>query len=564
MAGSQEEEDMFSGLTALEGADLRRLDSFLRKTDADKILGNLYRITLETGHVKWVCLYHYRQVYSETAMASFLQCVETNGGTYYPQFGKVTITLKSSIVTKDFFSRLSTQAPAVTGLRVALDWSFGSVDLGILVDKIAQSNIQELELDLMDLDDPSLLGSLMRPGKGRYHSLLGLSSNDRIRRLAFIGVDLMGPRTSSLPKTHRPTLLQSFHYSGWINALDDSRLAEIVSLCPGLVDVRLGRATAPSHDILKVDRALGSLSKLKMPYRYYLYAYSNVEITNTTAPYGTVALRELMEIGMPYPTGPAGLLEAAIQRSAATLEGLILFFKRSNRIMDLAQICDISSSTMHVSGLPFVRLTHLELIAPMTDDSLDLMAHLLPSLSLVHFGVGRFTYSLLSEVSLVSLWSLRVQHTEDSFLDPFYHRVLSSSMPCQIQNLWFYEIATSQELANILADLPLRRLHLVNSKDDNTLGMVLPRLNLSQLQVLITDYHKFGPELEAVLAARSTEFTDEFVLYLKHKEELKADEAQVLNSRDVQGSSMKLARPRLRAVDYLTTEPEYYRSITSS
>ncbi|KAG0277759.1 hypothetical protein BGZ96_002724, partial [Linnemannia gamsii] len=50
---AQAEEDMFSGLAALEGADLRRLDSFLRKKDADKILGNLYRITTEKGHVKW-------------------------------------------------------------------------------------------------------------------------------------------------------------------------------------------------------------------------------------------------------------------------------------------------------------------------------------------------------------------------------------------------------------------------------------------------------------------------------------------------------------------------------
>ncbi|KAF9545709.1 hypothetical protein EC957_010572 [Mortierella hygrophila] len=529
MALSQEEEDMFSGLTALEGADLRRLDSFMKKKDADKILGNLCRITLETGHVKWVCLHHYRQVYREAAMASFLQCVETNGGTYDPQFGEVTITLKSSIATKDFFSRLSTQAPAVTGLRVTLNWSFGSVDLGMLVDMIAQSNIQELELDLMDFDYLSLLGSFFRPGKGRYHSLLRLLSNDRIKRLAFIEVLFIGPRTSSLPKTHSPTLLQSFRHSGWINALDDSRLAEIISLSPGLVDVRLGRVTVVSDNIPKIDQALESLSKLKVLHRYSLCNDRNVEITNTAAPYGTVALRELTDVGMPYSTGPAGLLEAAIQRSAATLEALILVSNTNDRI-DLAQICDISSPTTHVSGLPFVRLMHLELLVDMTDDSLDLMAHLLPSLSLVHLGVGRFTCSLLS----------------------------------QIQQLRLHGIAASQELANILADLPLRRLHLDDPKDDNVLEMVLPLLNLSQLQVLIIDCHKFSPEMEAVLAARSTEFTDEFVLYLNHGEEPKAHKAQVLDSREVQGSPMKLARRRVCLVDYLTTDQEYYRYITSS
>lgn len=47
---STQEEDMLGGLAALEGADLRRLDPYLRKKDEDKILGNLYRITTETGH----------------------------------------------------------------------------------------------------------------------------------------------------------------------------------------------------------------------------------------------------------------------------------------------------------------------------------------------------------------------------------------------------------------------------------------------------------------------------------------------------------------------------------
>ncbi|KAF8940679.1 hypothetical protein BGZ47_007665, partial [Haplosporangium gracile] len=318
-ATAAQEENMFSGLAALEGADLRRLDSYLRKKDADKVLGNLYRMTLETGHVKWVCLDHYRQVYRERAMASFLQCVEANGGIYDPQLGKITVALKSSTAAKDFFSRLSTQAPAVTGLEVTLDWSFGSADLAMLVDKISQSNISSLELDLQDTTGRPVT-SWMRPGKGRYHSLLSLLSNTRIKHLAFIDVGLIGPRTSSLPTNHSPTTLQSLHYSGGITSLDDSRLAEIITLCPGLVDVRLGRITGASRNISKVDRALGSLSRLEILHRYRLYHGFDVEIKDTTAPYGAVALRELIDFGMPYPAGPTGLLEAAIRRSAATLE----------------------------------------------------------------------------------------------------------------------------------------------------------------------------------------------------------------------------------------------------
>lgn len=559
-----QEEDMFSGLAALEGADLRRLDSFLRKKDADKILGNLYRITLETGHVKWVCLYHYRQVYRETAMASFLQCVETNGGSYDPQFGKVTITLKSSTAAKDFFSRLSTQASAVIGLRVTLDWSFGSADLAMLVDKLAQSNIYDFELDLQETPNQTPITSLMRPGKGRYHSLLGLLSNTKIKHLVFVGVCFIGSRTSSLPKNYRPSLLQSFHYIGMVNGFDDTRLAEIISLCPGLVDVRLGATPYGSHGIPKVDQALASLSKLKILHRCYLYDDRDVKIKDTTAPYGTVALRELMDLGMPYPTGPDGLLEAAIQRSVLTLEVLVLLSDTYERFLNLAEICHMPLTTTNASHLPFARLTHLDLFVDMTADSLDFMALLLPRLSLVHLGVDSDTCSLLSEVNLVSLRSLCMSNVENHVLDPFYNRVLSSSTPCQIHKLRLHKTAISQGLVKILADLPLERLHISEPKDDNMLESVLRRLNLSQLQVLIINYHMFSPKMEAVLAARGSEFTDELVLYLEHKVELKTGEAMTLNLRETQGSPIKLARGRVRVSDFKTRIPEYYASILPS
>lgn len=37
---------------SLEGADLRKLERFLKKKDGSKVLGNLYRITTSEGYVK--------------------------------------------------------------------------------------------------------------------------------------------------------------------------------------------------------------------------------------------------------------------------------------------------------------------------------------------------------------------------------------------------------------------------------------------------------------------------------------------------------------------------------
>ncbi|KAF9203882.1 hypothetical protein BGZ49_005920, partial [Haplosporangium sp. Z 27] len=91
----------------LEGADLRQLDTFLRITDQDRKLGNLYRTTTETGHVKWVCIGHYRSTYREKEQMAFAETVAVNGGRYDWELGKVSIVLGSRIRAQEFFDALA-------------------------------------------------------------------------------------------------------------------------------------------------------------------------------------------------------------------------------------------------------------------------------------------------------------------------------------------------------------------------------------------------------------------------------------------------------------------------
>ncbi|KAK3845765.1 MAG: hypothetical protein J3R72DRAFT_21440 [Linnemannia gamsii] len=107
---------MFDSLKALEGADLRRLETFFRKKDADKVFGNLYRITTETGHVKWVCLNHYRQGYRDTR-PSPLRSAETNGASYDPLIDDVTVELKLRTAPRDILSRVSSRASTFMSRR---------------------------------------------------------------------------------------------------------------------------------------------------------------------------------------------------------------------------------------------------------------------------------------------------------------------------------------------------------------------------------------------------------------------------------------------------------------
>ncbi|KAF9897093.1 hypothetical protein BX616_006193, partial [Lobosporangium transversale] len=71
----------------LEGADLRRLQSFLLAHNQSRTLGNLYRIVTLEGHVKW----------------RFKEIVAANGGEYDEQHGSIDTSLRSSVQAKEFY-----------------------------------------------------------------------------------------------------------------------------------------------------------------------------------------------------------------------------------------------------------------------------------------------------------------------------------------------------------------------------------------------------------------------------------------------------------------------------
>ncbi|KAF9079529.1 hypothetical protein BGX23_003817, partial [Mortierella sp. AD031] len=241
--------DEISDLKALEGADLRRLDSFLRNKDEDKILGNLYRITTYQGHVKWVCLDHYQDSYRMFVMKTFIHTVEKNGGHFYPQLGRAVITLKSNMVAKEFFQCLADQGTAVEELDVTLDWLFDASELLFIVEMIARSNVAILKLGLMDLAASSFVLKELDPTRivplidffKKYQHLPKLLSNKKLQGLHLTGAAGFGDFSFSLPKgLEYQSFLRTFRYASPIRKTDWIRLVEIMSSSPGLLDLRLG------------------------------------------------------------------------------------------------------------------------------------------------------------------------------------------------------------------------------------------------------------------------------------------------------------------------------------
>ncbi|KAF9536772.1 hypothetical protein EC957_009735, partial [Mortierella hygrophila] len=144
---------------ALEGADLRKLDTFLKDKDGNKVLGNLYRTVTDEGHVKWVCLDHYRMNYLENSVEEFLRVLDSVRGSFNENIGKVYVRLQSKAMAEHFFSALG-KARSVYELDIGLRWACTTSDLEALEDALKKSRVSILRLDL-DQFRPSVVSKLL-------------------------------------------------------------------------------------------------------------------------------------------------------------------------------------------------------------------------------------------------------------------------------------------------------------------------------------------------------------------------------------------------------------------
>ncbi|KAF9124694.1 hypothetical protein BGW39_007960 [Mortierella sp. 14UC] len=146
------------GLEALEGADLRRLGMFLKDRDKERVLGNLYRVVTSEGHVKWVCLDHYRSTYNTLAADRLKEVIQVNGGSFEEHTGRVEISLSSSIIAGQFY-RTMERGRFIQELKITLSWeTAASSDAKELRDAIHRSNITHLDLSCAT---PLSMGSLL-------------------------------------------------------------------------------------------------------------------------------------------------------------------------------------------------------------------------------------------------------------------------------------------------------------------------------------------------------------------------------------------------------------------
>ncbi|KAG0253244.1 hypothetical protein BGZ95_006382, partial [Linnemannia exigua] len=136
-----------NGVEGLEGVELRQLGSFLKTSEEENLLGNLYRMTTSDGHVKWVCRDHYRASYQEKHVQKLRDVVKLAQGEFDEQLGRIEIVLESRFAADEFYSAVS-KAKGVLELIVELRWECTRSDLEAFHNALKKSRVPVLRLDL--------------------------------------------------------------------------------------------------------------------------------------------------------------------------------------------------------------------------------------------------------------------------------------------------------------------------------------------------------------------------------------------------------------------------------
>ncbi|KAI8358927.1 hypothetical protein B0O80DRAFT_484969 [Mortierella sp. GBAus27b] len=167
---------------ALEGSDLRKLETFLKNNGGNKVPGNLYLAVAHDGHVKWVCIDHYRENHQENAAKAFRDTVESMEGSFDENMGRVTIHLRSKTQADNLYQALE-RARSVFELDITLDWDTTQSDFKKLRDTLCISSIGALRIDLKRQGGPT--SDILNRNK-RHDPILDIMRHPSIHSIAII------------------------------------------------------------------------------------------------------------------------------------------------------------------------------------------------------------------------------------------------------------------------------------------------------------------------------------------------------------------------------------------
>ncbi|KAI8600992.1 hypothetical protein EDD21DRAFT_404805 [Dissophora ornata] len=298
--------ESFAGLKALEGAGLRHLEAFIKSKDNHRVLGNLYRIISHDGHVKWICIDHFRSTYQQNEQQAFADIVGVNGGSYDPRLGEVVINLESKFGVAQLYGALA-KAKCVDELDITFSWKFSTSDLQEFEGALKESRISILRLDLRRFQtshDSKLFSESTRyeilsriiehPNMKIIHMVLQMTSPSHLRKLSFelrpdsIGrneLELLAEALKTSSTLTTLTLETHFDVSNSIGDEGAQVLSEALKTNSTLTTLKLGGSSIGENGAVVLSEALKTNSTLTT-----LNLWSN-----STGENGAVALSEALK-----------------------------------------------------------------------------------------------------------------------------------------------------------------------------------------------------------------------------------------------------------------------------
>ncbi|KAF9364737.1 hypothetical protein BGX34_000541 [Mortierella sp. NVP85] len=219
-------------IEALEGADLRQLQLYLNAKDKGRVLGDLFRIFTHKGHVKWVCIDHYKENYRKAAMRRLIEVVSANKGWYYEGIG-IRIELESAVMADQFYE-IMIKASGIQYLDIALRWDVTLSDLRKFASVVTKANINRLRFDGEHFKGPVL--DILNDGC-RYDPIVEMMYNGRIQVMELPNFDRLYQRIGHCSLMTDSQLrkldLSSSRYSRPFKSI----LMKLLRRCPCLVEL---------------------------------------------------------------------------------------------------------------------------------------------------------------------------------------------------------------------------------------------------------------------------------------------------------------------------------------
>ncbi|KAK3817453.1 MAG: hypothetical protein J3Q66DRAFT_440222 [Benniella sp.] len=227
------------------GMNLTELEPFL-KNNRSVALGNLYRTVNSNGHVRWICIDHYREMHQEKATNAFRDTVVSLDGLFDENLGYVKVALRSRDQADRFHLALE-EAKFIYELKIDLCWDTTRSDFKRLRDALVQTNVGVLELDLNNRDGSA---SDTTNRNQHHHPIFDIMRHPSIK-----SITLVSPPKDFVKKSNLPSFKDDFSSLKHL----DVDLTMLGSDVPGLKDM-IAKAPNLAHLVLSRDfgRALSA------------------------------------------------------------------------------------------------------------------------------------------------------------------------------------------------------------------------------------------------------------------------------------------------------------------